>query len=128
MHSSSQNKFAKDASISIYQGSTVTFAAMQLAFHMGFTQVALIGCDHSFSSKGLPGATVVAEEKDTNHFDSRYFAGGIKWQLPDLYGSAANYSLAQSVYQSEGRKLVNCTEGGELDVFERQTLANFVKD
>jgi hypothetical protein len=128
MHSSSQKKFAKDASISIYQGSTVTFVAMQLAFHMGFTKVALIGCDHSFSSKGLPGVTVVSEEKDSNHFDPKYFAGGIKWQLPDLYDSAANYSLAQSTYQSEGRQIVNCTEGGELDVFDRQTLANFIRN
>jgi hypothetical protein len=127
LHSSSQKKFAKDVSISVYQGSTVTFVAMQLAFHMGFTKVALIGCDHNFISKGIPGVAVVSEEKDVDHFDPKYFSGGIKWQLPDLYDSAANYSLARSIYQSEGREIVDCTEGGELEVFERQELANFIK-
>jgi hypothetical protein len=126
MHSSSQNKFAKDCSLSIYQGSTVTFVAMQLAFYMGFTKVAVIGCDHSFTTKGLPGATVTSTDRDLNHFDSQYFAGGVKWQLPDLYGSAANYSLARSIYQSEGREIINCTDGGELDVFERKTLSDFI--
>jgi hypothetical protein len=128
MHSSAQNKFAKDCSVSIYQGSTVTFVAMQLAFHMGFTKVALIGCDHSFTTKGIPGSTVTSMEKDPNHFDPSYFAGGVQWQLPDLYQSAANYSLADSIYRSEGREIVNCTEGGELDIFNRKKLSDFIRE
>jgi hypothetical protein len=128
LHSSIQNKFAQDCSISIYQGYTVTFVAMQLAFHMGFTKVAVIGCDHSFTTKGIPNTTVISGAEDPNHFDPQYFAGGVEWQLPDLYASAASYDLAKSVYQSDGRELVNCTEGGELDVLDRKTLSDFVKE
>src|SRR5690606_11638113 len=39
LHSYGQPKFARDCSISIYQGATVTFVAMQLAYHMGFGEV-----------------------------------------------------------------------------------------
>ncbi len=40
LHSSDmKKKFAQDCSISIYLGVTVTFVALQLAYHLGFSQV-----------------------------------------------------------------------------------------
>jgi len=118
--------FARDCSISISQGATVTFVALQLAFHLGFQEVALIGCDHNFSTKGPAHATAISEEKDVNHFDPNYFAGGVKWHLPDLPMSEAFYSVAYEVYSAFGRKLVNATEGGSLDLFPRVDLKQFV--
>ncbi|AGY57852.1 6-hydroxymethylpterin diphosphokinase MptE-like protein [Gloeobacter kilaueensis] len=126
LHSASQVKFARDCSISIYQGYTVTFVAMQLAFHMGFERVALIGCDHNFATKGPPNKTVLATAKDENHFDPKYFSDGMRWQLPDLSSSEAAYSLARVVFEEAGRKIVNCTEGGNLEVFERCRLKDFI--
>lgn len=118
--------FAKDCSISINQGFTVTYAAMQLAFHMGFDEVALVGCDHSFDVKGPATKTVIADKKDTNHFDPDYFAGGVKWQLPNLAASALHYDIAKDIFESHGRKIFNCTEGGKLEVFLRQPLDEFL--
>lgn len=126
LHTSSEFKFARDCSMSIHQGYTVTFVAMQLAFHMGFKKVALIGCDHSFATKGLSNKTVISGEKDENHFDSRYFAGGVKWQLPDLAGSEAAYILARDVFNLNQRDIVNATEGGQLEIFPRMKLDEFV--
>jgi hypothetical protein len=128
LHSASQQKFAKDCSISIYQGYTVTFVAMQLAFHMGFSKVALIGCDHNFAQKGPANMTVVAQEKDESHFDPKYFADGVKWQLPDLEGSEMSYRMARSVYNASGRVMVNCTEGGKLELLPRMSLQDFIAD
>jgi len=119
--------FARDCSISVYYGYTVTNVALQLAFHMGFRQVALIGCDHTFATKGRANATVASGEKDHSHFDPRYFAGGVKWQLPDLLQSEVSYTLAHDVYQAHGGRVVNATEGGELEIFERVSIAEFVK-
>jgi len=117
---------ARDCSISINDGHTVTFVAMQLAFHMGFDSVALIGCDHDFSAKGPPNQTVVSSEKDDSHFDSNYFAGGMKWQLPDLVQSELSYALAKEVYEAFDRKIFNATEGGQLELLPRIRLADFV--
>lgn len=122
LHSSSQNKFARDCSISIFQGFTVTFVAMQLAFHMGFASVALIGCDHNFAVKGPANMTVVSGEKDESHFDPNYFAGGVKWQLPDLVMSEMSYYLAKNQFEAYDRNIINCTEGGQLEVFEKSDL------
>ncbi len=92
---------------------------MQLAFHMGFKNVALIGCDHSFVTKGPSNKTVISGEKVPNHFDPNYFAGGDKRQLPDLARSELHYKVAKDTFERYGRKIVNCTEGGNLEVFEK---------
>lgn len=127
LHSSLHYKFARDCSMSINQGHTVTFVAIQLAFHMGFKEVALIGCDHNFASAGHANQAVVSGEKDLSHFDPKYFSGGVKWQLPDLIQSEVFYTLAREVFQAHGRKIVNATEGGQLHLFERQRLEEFIK-
>lgn len=126
LHSSAQSKFTRDCSVSIQQGYTVTYVAMQLAFHMGFRDIALIGCDHSFATKGQANKTVVAPKSDENHFDPRYFSGDQKWQLPDLAGSEYYYSLARENYTSFGGRIINCTEGGLLEVFERKKLSSWL--
>ncbi len=121
-------KFARDCSISVVRGATVTFVAMQLAFHMGFKQVALVGCDHSFSSMGPTHSTVKSGETDPDHFSENYFSKGVKWQLPDLLASELQYDTAKSVFEKYRRKIINCTDAGELEIFERQTLTNFLNN
>jgi hypothetical protein len=127
LHSSfGAGRFAQDCSMSICQGNTVTYVAMQLAFHLGFAQVALVGCDHSFATKGPAGKTVVSGQTDPNHFDPNYFAGGVKWQLPDFARSELYYSIARDIYENDKRKIVNCTDGGNLELFERRLLRDFL--
>jgi hypothetical protein len=121
-----QQKFARDCSMSIYEGFTVTYVALQLAYHMGFEQVALIGCDHNFAQTGAANKTVVSGEKDASHFDPNYFAGGVKWQLPDLLQSEVSYSMARDIFEGSGRRIYNCTEGGKLEVFQRRGLDEFL--
>ena len=128
MHSTAQHGFARDCSVSINQGYTVTYVAMQLAFHMGFTKVALVGCDHNFATKGNANETVVSGDKDESHFDPNYFAGGVKWQLPDLFESEVGYTRAKLMYECFDRKIVNSTEGGKLQVFERESLQQFLSE
>jgi hypothetical protein len=126
IHDSPQFKFSQDCSMSIYHGHTVTFFAMQLAFHMGFTNVALIGCDHNFATKGPASKTVISGEKDNNHFDPNYNSGGVKWQLPNLLQSEISYTLARDMYEAQGRSIVNATEGGNLEIFPRTQLSEFI--
>lgn len=94
IHHSSQPKFARDVSLSYYMGATVTFAAMQLAFHMGFSKVGVVGLDHNFKEKGFAAQLVQGGEIDHNHFDPNYFKNQI-WGLPDLPNSEYAYNLAK---------------------------------
>ena len=126
LHSTPVKTFVRDCSISISQGGTVTFVAMELAFHMGFTEVALVGCDHYFNSKGPLNTLVKSGKEDSDHFDSRYFAGGQLWQLPDLPQSEYSYYLADNAFKTHGRKIYNATDGGHLEIFERIALKDFL--
>jgi len=112
-------KFAQDVRGRLWEGATVTYACLQLAFHMGFEQVILIGVDHSFASKGKPNTTVVSDGDDPNHFDPGYFGKGFRWQLPDLDTSEQGYFMARMAFESVGRKVIDATIGGKLTVFPK---------
>ena len=112
-------KFAADVSGRVWEGATVTYVAMQLAFFMGFKQVILIGVDHSFQSKGSPNTTVVSQGDDRDHFDPAYFGKGFRWQLPDLETSEQAYRLARKAYEKAGREILDATIGGQLTVFPK---------
>lgn len=112
-------KFAADARGRLWEGATVTYVALQLAFHMGFEQVILIGVDHSFSTKGPPNQTVVSQGADEDHFAPDYFGAGFRWQLPDLETSEVAYEMARTAYQRHGREVLDATIGGRLEIFPK---------
>lgn len=118
--------FSGDIRYSVCQGATVTFVAMQLAYFMGFKQVALVGCDHNFATKGPDHKLVSAENEDPNHFDPKYFAGGVPWQLPSIAESEVSYIRAKRFFEYDNRMIYNCTVGGKLEVFPRLTLERFL--
>jgi hypothetical protein len=98
---------------------TVTFCAMQVAYWMGFAEVVLVGVDHSYQAPHAPNKLVTAETDDPNHFHPKYFGPGTQWQLPDLEGSEAVYRMARETFEADGRRIVDATVGGRLQVFEK---------
>jgi len=111
--------FAPDATGRIFEGFTVTYVALQLAFHMGFSEAILIGVDHSFATQGSANQVVVSQGEDPNHFAPNYFGAGFKWQLPDLAGSERAYWMAKRAYEAAGRRVLDATVGGRLMVFPK---------
>ncbi|NSW51283.1 MAG: DUF115 domain-containing protein [Anaerolineae bacterium] len=112
-------KFAQNASGRLWEGATVTYTALQLAYHMGFSTVVLIGVDHSFASQGKPNQTVVSQGDDPNHFNPSYFGKGFRWQLPDLETSEIAYRMARQAFEIDGRQVLDATVGGKLQVFPK---------
>ncbi len=115
----SGKKFAKDIRTRLWEGATVTYIALQIAYYMGFEQVILIGVDHNFETKGKPNTTVVSQGDDPNHFHPGYFGKGFRWQLPDLDVSEQAYLMAHNVYQDSKREVLDATIGGKLQVFPK---------
>jgi len=112
-------RFSGNAAGRLWEGATVTFVAMQLAYYLGFKQVVLIGVDHSFSTKGTPNTTVVSTGDDPNHFNPAYFGKGFRWQLPDLETSELAYCMARDAYKADGREILDATVEGKLTVFPK---------
>ena len=114
-----EEDFCQDITGRIYEGFTVTYVALQLAYHMGFDQVILVGVDHNFITQGTANQTIVSQGDDPNHFAPNYFGKGFKWQLPDLQGSERAYTMAREAYTKAGRNIFDATLGGKLNIFPK---------
>ncbi len=112
-------KFASDARGRLWEGATVTYVALQLAFHMGFEKVILVGVDHTFSTQGKANSTVISQGDDPDHFSGAYFGKGFRWQLPDLDTSERGYLMARQAYLQAGRQVLDATIGGMLTIFPK---------
>src|SRR6266498_1172422 len=111
--------FSPDVRGRVWEGATVTNVTLQLAFHMGFQQVILIGVDHNYNTTGKPNSTVISQGDDLNHFSPSYFGKGFRWQLPDLQTSEVGYTLAREAYRNAGREILDATIDGKLKIFPK---------
>ena len=119
--------FSKDISGRVYEGSTVTYVALQLAYHLGFEQVVLVGVDHSFQATGQPNAIVISEGDDSDHFSPDYFGKGFLWQLPDLAASERAYTMAREAFEADGRSIIDATIDGKLQTFPKTEYSELFK-
>ena len=112
--------FQTDPHGSFWQGFTVTYVALQLAFIMGCDPVYLVGCDHDYgeingdpnSEQEYPGGTQC--HAAGLGYDDRH------WNLPDLERSYGAYQMAQRAYVNAGRKLY-IIPPTKLDLFPEVT-------
>jgi hypothetical protein len=114
--------FYDDVGQGYWEGATVTYVALQIAYHLGFEEVVLLGVDHNFTTKGEPHKEVVSSGEDPDHFHPDYFGKGFRWQLPDLPTSELAYRIADYVYRESGRRILDATVDGQLRVFPRIEL------
>ncbi len=121
-------KFAKDIRERVWEGGTVTYTSLQVAYFLGFSQVILVGVDHNYVTQGKPNETVVSQGDDPNHFHPGYFGKGFRWQLPDLVQWEEAYRLARRTYEADGRSVVDATIGGKLRVFQRVEYDSLFKE
>jgi hypothetical protein len=102
---------------------TVTFFNLHLAYGLGYRKVCLTGFDHNY--KQPPGIreqeVILSDEDDENHFHADYFRGK-RWQAADVDMMEAMYRLAKDAFEADGRRIVNATVGGKLELFDRQPL------
>ena len=118
LNCSSRKQFSKEPDIWVYEGYTVTFVCLELAYYMGFRTVLLIGIDHKYDYQGKPNEAMKMGESDPNHFDKNYFVGQW-WNNPDLAKSEDAYKMAREVFENDNRKIYNLTEGTALNVFDK---------
>ena len=111
--------FYHDINQGVREGGTVTFAALQIAYYLGFKEVIIIGLDHRYDFQGKPNETKVFQGADNNHFDPAYFGYGQTWDNPDLQKSEMFYQLAKQEYERDNRILVDATPDGACTVFDK---------
>jgi len=112
------SRFCRDIEMGVHEGWTVTHAALQIAYYLGFAEVFIIGMDHRFEYQGRPNQASRLSGPDPNHFTSEYFSGQT-WDNPDLERSEESYSIAREVFERDGRRIVDATVNGACPVFEK---------
>jgi hypothetical protein len=91
---------------------------------MGFQEVYLIGFDHSYkipmdAALDTQRKEITSQSDDPNHFDPSYFGKGYRWHDPAVERMETAYRRAREAFAANGRKIMNATVGGQLNVFER---------
>lgn len=109
----------------VYEGFTVTFVCLQLAFFMGFETVLLVGVDHKYKTDGTPNQETTWQGDDPNHFSPEYFKG-TKWNNPDLVRSTQAYQLAEKAFRENGRRILNLTPDSALNVFKKESIQKWL--
>jgi hypothetical protein len=116
-------RFSGDASKRIYSGQSVALSCLQLAFHMGFERVYLVGVDFNYdipkNSISESDGVILSQDDDLNHFSKECLGPGKRWFEPHLDRQERMYNLSKMVFEAYGRKIFNATVGGKLEVFER---------
>lgn len=112
-------RFSRDLALGMHEGWTVTYAALQVAYHLGFADVVLVGLDHRYRFDGEPNEARRLEGPDPNHFAPDYFGHGQAWDNPDLVRSEESYRIALQEFRREGRSIVDATPGGACNVFPK---------
>ena len=77
-------RFGTDLARVAYWGGTVTYLSLQLAYHLGWSEVVLIGIDHSYQVPAGAGTVIISHETDLNHFHPDYFGPGYRWHDPQV--------------------------------------------
>ncbi len=90
-----QDHFSTNAAGGLRVGGTVTNVALQLAYHLGYARVLLVGVDHRFSYEGAPNQELLSGAPDANHFAPAYFGKGVRWNAPNLEQSERDYAMAR---------------------------------
>ncbi len=110
-------KFSEDISEVTYEGGTVTFLCMQIAFYMGFKEIILLGNDFNYSLEKTKDGIVVSNVKD--YFVDNYIGNKDTRFYPRIDLCAVGFKLAREKAEEKGIKILNATRGGKLEVFER---------
>ena len=105
---------SKDITQGAYWGGTVIIdVCLQLAYYMGFKNIYLLGCDCDYSGIHRFDGTMTDELRGPG-------ASG-EWE-----GIFKSYKICKRTFEEAGRRIVNCTVGGKLEVFEREKLEDVI--
>ena len=89
-------------------GKSVTYNCIQLAFYLGYSEVYLIGKDHSYKTNYKPGESVKVNDKTENHFIKSYYKKTNVYDAPDFTTEEFAYKVALNHFK-KNRRLIMAT-------------------
>lgn len=115
-------EFSTDLTKGICWGSTITYSMLQMAVHMGFREIYILGLDHSYVEPATKQDGALISEGERNHFHPDYRKPGEKWHYPVLDRLETSYRFARDYCDSIGVEIYNASRVSKLEVFPRADL------
>lgn len=118
-----------DVSRGVHFYGTITGKLINFAMYMGFSEIYLLGCDHSFPTKQDENGNRVVDISKKMHFSENYFSDenekAYVYRAIDDIDKSLKYvtdSFKDLKYFCDNYKIKvwNATRGGELEVFPRK--------
>lgn len=107
-----------DISDHFSNGYTVTFASIQMAIYMGFTEIYLLGVDFNYSRMRDASGKLYENDKVQDYFNGVRYTSTLCSYNCMLHA----YQMAREFCDHHNIIIQNATRGGKLEVFERMTL------
>lgn len=118
--------FCDNIAKSLVARGTVTVTCMQLAAYMGFSEIYLLGIDHSYSKTVDSSGKVTVDNSVKDYFDDEYAKTMEKKMIPNLEATTYSYVKAKEHCDKIGVKIFNATRGGKLEVYPRVDFDSIV--
>lgn len=117
-------RFSGDLTVGKLSGDNVIIDCLQECFYLGFDKVYLLGCDCTST-----GHFMREESDKLGMFEESggYHAFSDDWRTR-FARSFESYRVCKVAYEQAGREVINCTKGGNLEVFKRMSLEKVVND
>ena len=111
--------FSDDMAKGIFNSSTCMYTAAQIAAYMGFSEIYLLGVDHSFRISQNNQGQIVVDENAKDYFSDKYNADKDNLYIPNTEKSTLTYMAMKHHCDIRGIRVFNTTRGGKLEVFPR---------
>ena len=115
-------EFSTDLTKGICWGSTITYSMLQMAVHMGFKKIYILGLDHSYVEPKTKKDGALISDGEINHFHPEYRKLGEKWHYPVLDRLEHSYQFAKDYCDSIGVEIWNASRFSKLETFPRANL------
>lgn len=111
-----------DATAGLFHTMSVTHFNIQLAMHMGFSDIILLGVDHSYAGEEKKTSSYEHEPTQQNHFSASYRQPGELVAKAPIEYMTWGFSNLRLMAEENRIQIVNATRGGNLEVFDRVDL------
>lgn len=116
--------FSDNMEKSLVSHYTITYAMIQAAIYMGYSEIYLLGMDHSYALSYDSSGNVTSSPDTKSHvFEDK----NPKDVIANIEGMNKAYISARDYADKHGIKIINVTRGGKLEWFPRMTLEEALK-
>lgn len=116
------DKFGLDCTSQVNMRGTVTIASIQLAIHMGYRYIYLIGVDHNFDKIITENGEVIIDPSVKNYFCEGYDDDVSNEVTHDIGNTTRAYYDVRRFCDKYDVHVFNASRATKLDAFERVTF------